>query len=76
MVRTVISLDEEDKKWLDEISSQEGIPMTKIIQRAVKLLRERERRRGATLEDLLQRTMGIWTRGDGLQYQEAIRDEW
>ena len=28
MVRTVVSLDEKDKRWLDERAAAEGVPMT------------------------------------------------
>ena len=27
-------------------------------------------------EDLLDKTKGIWTKGDGLEYQQKIREEW
>jgi len=25
---------------------------------------------------LLDNTQGIWTKGDGLEYQQKVRDEW
>jgi hypothetical protein len=76
MVRTVVSLEEEDKRWLDERAAQEGVPMTELIRRAVRLLREHGRLRRPEINDLLDRTSGIWKQGDGLEYQERVRGEW
>jgi hypothetical protein len=81
MVRTVISLDEADKQWLDERAAAEGVPMTEIIRRAVRRLREDRgadaaSATGTTTEDLLERTRGTWQHGDGLEYQERLRGEW
>ncbi|CCI15011.1 MAG: hypothetical protein ACKPI8_03425 [Microcystis panniformis] len=30
----------------------------------------------ADFEALLDKTKGIWTKGDGLEYQQKIREEW
>ena len=76
MVRTVVSLEENDKRWLDERAAAEGVPMTEMIRRAVRLLRQQSRLRRPPVEDLLDRTAGVWKRGDGLRYQKKIRREW
>ena len=76
MVRTVVSLEEKDKRWLDERAETEGVPMTEIVRRAVRLLREQSRRQRPGLDDLLRKTAGIWKLGDGLKYQEKMRREW
>lgn len=75
MPRTVISLDEDDKRWLDERARREGVPMTEIIRRIVRLLRARGGNEPTT-EELLERTQGVWRHGDGLRYQERLRDDW
>lgn len=74
MVRTVISLDDDDKKWLDERARREGVPMTELVRRAIALLRARPSE--PSFEELLERTKGIWKEGDGLKYQERLRREW
>jgi hypothetical protein len=74
MVRTVIALDEEDKAWLDERARAEGVPMTELIRRAVRMLRARPGE--PTTEELLDKTRGLWRSGDGLEYQRRVRDEW
>ena len=77
MVRTVISLDPEEKAWLDNKARELGKPMTAVVRDAVTLLRlEDARRAEPPLEELLARTRGIWKRGDGLAWQKNLRAEW
>lgn len=75
MVRTIIALDEDDKAWLDERARQEGVAMTELIRRAVRLLRSMPAGEPSA-EELLELTRGIRRGGDGLAYQERLRDEW
>lgn len=74
MVRTIIALDEEDKAWLDDRARAEGVPMTELIRRAVRLLRSAPE--APSNDELLERTRGIWRSGDGLEHQQRMRDEW
>ena len=74
MIRTVISLDPQDKAWLDERARAEQVPMTELVRRAVRRMREQEQ--APALEDLLRESQGSWTRGDGLAYQHSLREEW
>lgn len=79
MVRTIISLDEETKAWLDEQAAREKLPMAALIRRAVALLRSQARNgrlAEVSTDDLLARTRGTWKRGDGLAWQRKLRDEW
>jgi hypothetical protein len=76
MKRTVISLAEGDKAWLDEAAAREGAPATELVRRAVQLLRERRSLQEQPFNDVLQRTRGLWQAGDGLEYQTRLRDEW
>ena len=76
MVRTVVSIDEQDKSWLDEKAAQEGVSMTELVRRAIRLLRQRERLSDQPLEELLGRTRGLFKSGDGLAWQRGLRDEW
>lgn len=76
MVRTVISLDANDKRWLDRRAAEEGIPMTELIRRAVRLLRDQAPVDHQSLDELLTATSGLWKHGDGLSYQERLRGEW
>ena len=76
MKRTVISIPDEDKAWLDAAASRAGEPATELVRRAVKLLREREPLEQQPLAELLRRTRGIWRGSDGLEHQRRLRDEW
>ena len=76
MIRTVISLDEDDKRWLDRRAEQEGVSMTELIRRAVRLLRGQTAEDYRSLDELLERTSGTWKQRDGLEHQNRLRDEW
>ena len=76
MTRTVIALEEADKEWLDRRADEEGVPMTELVRRAVKLLREQTPVAERERAELLRATRGTWKHGDGLAYQERLRAEW
>ncbi len=40
MVRTVISLDPEDKRWLDQKARAEQVPTAEVVRRALRRYRE------------------------------------
>ncbi len=73
MTRTIISLEDEDKQWLEEESRRSGLPKAAIVRISIKYFRtDREK----SFEKLLSQTSGTWREGDGLAYQERIRSEW
>lgn len=77
MVRTVISLDPEEKAWLDRKSRETGKPMTALVREAVARYRAEDgKRRRSALTDLLDQTSGLWKQGDGLAWQRKLRGEW
>jgi hypothetical protein len=73
MTRTIISLENDDKKWLDEESARSGLPRAEIVRLSIRYMRlDREK----SFENLLNQTSGTWNEGDGLAYQERLRSEW
>ena len=77
MPRTIVSLDEENKAWLDQQAAVRRVPMTELVRQAVREFRIREQSKSKpALQEVLKRTAGIWRGGDGLAYQERIRREW
>lgn len=78
MIRTLISLEDEDKRWLDRRAEEEKTTMAQVVRTAVKRYREQcEREPGEpSLEELLRRTSGLWKGGDGLEAQLRLRGEW
>lgn len=80
MVRTLISLEREDKAWLEEHARKEGVSMAEMVRRAVRRLRTEAGTEPPTTEELLARTAGIarlrGTAEDGLTLQKRLRTEW
>lgn len=76
MVRTIISISEEDKKWLDNYSHHNRQSSAETIRSAIKYLRERADH--DLTDTIIKETAGIWkTRGvDGLQYVTELREDW
>ncbi|CAN5236697.1 hypothetical protein BH24PSE2_BH24PSE2_13470 [soil metagenome] len=77
VARTIINIDESDKAWLDQQANAEQLPMTELVRRAVRLYRaQQEARQRPDLAGILDRTSGIWKKGDTLDYQRRLRKEW
>ncbi len=77
MVRTLISLDDDDKSWLDEKSRSEHVPMTALVRKAIRHYRRSEAASSPKgIGALLDATKGVWRKGDGLTYQRRARSEW
>ena len=60
MIRTLISLDEESKRWLDRQAREENVSTAELIRTAVRKYRADKKREGLPLNDLLKQTSGIW----------------
>jgi hypothetical protein len=77
MPKTLINLDADDKAWLDREARRRKLPRTELVRQAVRDFRLREQSRGRpTLAQALARTSGLWRHGDGLRWQQRLRDEW
>ncbi|MBM4388328.1 MAG: ribbon-helix-helix protein, CopG family [Deltaproteobacteria bacterium] len=75
MTRTVISLDKDEKRWLDRKAEEQGVSMAELVRRAVHMMRAEET--GAEeFEALLLATRGIGSGKDGLAVQRRLRNEW
>lgn len=76
MLRTIISIEKEEKDWLDREAKRRGVTMTQLVRDALKAYRQQHVTNGDSLESLLAKTHGIWEQEDGLTYQQSLRDEW
>ena len=76
MIRTVISLDEESKEWLDQQARAENVSTAEIIRTAVRKYRDEKKREALPLSELLTQTSGMGKGEDGLVYQRRLRKEW
>ena len=71
--RTIITLSEEDKMWLEGYSKAFNVSVAEVIRRGIKRLREAHE--SEPYHKLVEKTRGIWKEGDGLKYQMDIRSE-
>lgn len=72
--RTIITIPEKDKAWLEVFSKTRGISLAEAIRRGIAELKQKEERN--VYRRLVEETRGIWRKGEGLAYQEKIRSEW
>lgn len=73
MTRMLISLQENDRSWLEQKSKESGVPMSEVVRQAIRQAQKSGRR---PFRDILAATKGLWRQGDGLKYQRRIRKEW
>lgn len=77
MPRTLINLEDGDKRWLDREARKRHVPMTQMVREAVREYRARSQSLARRdLQGELERTAGIWRGGDGLAHQNRMRKEW
>jgi hypothetical protein len=76
VIRTIISLDPDDKAWLDRKARQERTPMARLVRRAIQRLRQESDSNPSRFDVLLRETSGIRKFGDGLAVQRRLRREW
>jgi hypothetical protein len=72
--RTIITLSEEDKRWLESYSSLHRVSVAEAIRQGIRKLKEAEL--FENYQTIVQNSKGLWKKGDGLDYQKAIRAEW
>lgn len=78
MVRTMISLDERDKQWLDRKAREQGVSMTTLVRQAVREMRLRPSTANGdepAFEEILRMTKGTWTKGDAAAWVRRMRRE-
>lgn len=77
MLRTIISLDANEKAWLDQEAAIENVSMAEVVRKAIRFYRLSLKAQKSThMDDILKKTAGIWKKEDGLTYQEKIREDW
>ena len=72
--RTIITISDEEKRWLKSYSQMHGVSMAEAIRKGITCLKSVEGKK--TYNTLIGETKGIWTQGDGLIYQKRLRSEW
>ena len=72
--RTIITLPEDDRRWLLNYSRSRGISMAETVRQGIRGLKASEPQ--DIYLSLLKRTRGLWRKGEALQYQREVRSEW
>ena len=73
-IRTIITLSEEDKQWLESYSNVHQVSLAEAIRQGIRRLKDAELQE--TYRVLVKSTKGLWKKGDGLKYQRKIRSGW
>lgn len=76
MVRTLISLEEKDKRWLDSYSRSRHQSIAETVREALRVYREQNKSDEKT--QVLNATAGLWKSRDmdGQDYVDGLRNEW
>ncbi|MFH1619145.1 MAG: hypothetical protein ABIG11_04505 [bacterium] len=72
--RTIITISEQEKRWLAAYSGLHGVSLAEAVRRGIACLKAAEG--DTSYRKLVQNTRGVWNRGDALRYQDEIRSEW
>jgi hypothetical protein len=76
MTRTIITIEAEDKKWLENYSRRIHLSSAEVIRRAIKEYRRQVSK--GDLKRVLEATSGKWKsiKGDSQDYVNDLRNEW
>ncbi|OGP69870.1 MAG: hypothetical protein A2Y80_09745 [Deltaproteobacteria bacterium RBG_13_58_19] len=72
--RIIITIQDDDKLWLEGYSKVHKISVAEAIRQGIGQLKKNQRHQ--TYQKLVERTCGLWKKGDGLAYQKKMRAEW
>jgi hypothetical protein len=72
--RTIITISEQEKKWLAAYSGLHGVSLAEAVRRGIACLKAAEG--DEAYRKIVLGSRGVWNRGDALRYQEEIRSEW
>lgn len=72
--RTIITISDMEKRWLTNYTKTHNISMAEAIRRGIACLKASHS--SASYLKLVNDTKGIWSKGDGLKFQERLRAEW
>ena len=74
--QTYLTLDHSQKIVISNLPFEEGTKLAINIQVVEDESSESSSSPSPDFETLLDSTQGIWTKGDGLEYQQKVREEW
>jgi hypothetical protein len=77
MIRTIISIAADEKRWLDLYGHRHGLSGAEIVRRAIKQYRRLAAEQG-NLQRVLHETSGAWKshKRDSQSEIDSLRAEW
>ena len=72
MERMIISIEPSMKKRAAQRAKAEGIAVAAVVRKAMERYLELPAK-GKGVDEVLERTFGIWKHGDGLRWQRKMR---
>lgn len=79
-INTVISLSEDENAWLEVLAQKQQLTIAEVIQQLIhshyKSFSAKKTPKNQPINNLLTATANTWQQGDGLLYQEKLRNEW
>jgi hypothetical protein len=76
MTRTIISIPDDEKTWLESFGRRHRISSAEVIRRAIREFRRTKSEKG--LAAVLRKTTGTWTslKADSRDHVKDLRKEW
>ncbi len=76
MTRTILSIPEDEKAWVDGYGRRHRISSAEVVRRALREFRRLKSEKG--LAAVLRETAGTWTspKGDSRDLVDSLRKDW
>jgi hypothetical protein len=72
-VRTIITLSQEDQRWLESYRNLHDISVAEAIRQGIR--KSKEMALYENYQALVKNSKNLWKKGNGLDYQKKIRSE-
>jgi hypothetical protein len=70
----IITIPDEERRWLESYSKRHRVSLAEAIRKGITCFKSAEGKK--TYKALVEKTKGLWSPGEGLDYQERLRSEW
>ena len=75
MVRTIVTIEDSDKRWLDRYSDKHGQSIAQTIRSAIREFQKKARESG--YHEALRKTAGLFKgKDDSVSFVRKLRREW
>lgn len=76
MTRTILSIPQDEKAWVDRYSRRHRISSAEVVRRAIREFKRIKSEKGLAV--VLRETAGTWTspKGDSRNLVDSLRKQW